>query len=183
MTSHFSTLLLHYLQKCYKRILKGRRTNKFLWKFQSDITRTNLCSHIYIHTLFTSSHYYTWRRIMRLSLYNIKIPLLNNLYPAQERLATTPASTSPALSEQQCRFFYIPQELYIKWNCCEKTRKFSLQISFKGSIFSSVILRWVMVQLGFEPVVSHSADGRSPKWANYVVYLAGRCNWRDYHVP
>ena len=101
----------------------------------------------------------------------------------KKRSATTLGSTSPAPSEQQCRFFYIPQELYIKWNCCEKTRKFSLQISFKGSTFSSVILRWVTVQLGFEPVVSHSADGRSPKWANHVVYLAGGCNWRGYHVP
>ena len=53
----------------------------------------------------------------------------------------------------------------------------------KGSTFSPVILRWVMVQLGFEPVVSHSADGRSPKWANHVVHLPGGCNWRGYHVP
>ena len=41
---------------------------------------------------------------------------------------------------------------------------------YKGSTFSSVILRpWVLVQLGFEPANSRSADRRSPNWANHAA--------------
>ena len=31
-------------------------------------------------------------------------------HPAQERLATSPGSKSSTLFEQQCGFFYVPQE-------------------------------------------------------------------------
>ena len=38
---------------------------------------------------------------------------------------------------------------------------------YKGSTFFSVIQRpWVLVQLGFEPATSCSADRRSPNWPN-----------------
>ena len=62
-----------------------------------------------------------------------------------------------------------------KWKCCETLptvfcpylrRLESLTICrchCKGSIFSSVILRpWMLVQPGFEPTTTISADGHSP---------------------
>ena len=53
----------------------------------------------YIHTLFTGSHYDTWRRIMRLSLYYDFS--LQGTNPAQKRLVTPLGSiTSPTLFEQ-----------------------------------------------------------------------------------
>ena len=77
-----------------------------------------------------------------------------------------------------CGFFYVPQEPD-KCKSCETRptvfppyprRLESLTVCrchYKGSTFFSVILRpWVLVQLGFEPVNSRSADRRSPNWAN-----------------
>ena len=41
---------------------------------------------------------------------------------------------------------------------------------YKGSTFFSVIQRpWVLVRTGFEPATSHSADRRSPNWANQAA--------------
>ena len=41
-----------------------------------------------------------------------------------------------------------------------------------------------MVQPGFEPLVSHSADQHSPKWANHVAYLTQEDVTEEiYHVP
>ena len=76
--------------------------------------------------------------------------------PAQERLATSPRSTSPTLFEQWCRFFYVPQEPD-KWKCCETGptvfRPYPRRLEnvtvcrchCKGSTFSSVILRTLSV--------------------------------------
>ena len=67
---------------------------------------------------------------------------------------TTPPEWTPrTLYEQQCGFFYAPQESE-QWKSCTSCRCYS-----KGSKFSSVILRpWVLVQPGFEPTTSRSAD-------------------------
>ena len=87
---------------------------------------------------------------------------------------TTPlGSTPPTLYEQQCGFFYVPQESE-QWKrkscktaeptefCPFPRRPECLTICRcynKGSKFSSVILRpWVLVQPGFEPTPSRSAD-------------------------
>ena len=41
---------------------------------------------------------------------------------------------------------------------------------YKGSTFFSVIQRpWVLARTGFEPATSHSADRRSPNWANQAA--------------
>ena len=40
---------------------------------------------------------------------NLRVAL-QTTHPTQERLATSPGSTSPALFEQWCGFFYVPQE-------------------------------------------------------------------------
>ena len=72
--------------------------------------------HRYCCTLFTVSHYDTWRRITRLSL-DLSLQITHQ---TQERLTTPPGSTSPTLFEQWCGFFYVPQESdEWKWKCCE----------------------------------------------------------------
>ena len=94
------------------------------------------------------------------------------------RLAKPPGSTPCTLFEQWCRFFYVPKEPD-KWKCCETgttvfrpypRRLESLTVRrchYKGSTFFSVILRpWVLVRPGFLHATSHSADWRSPNWAN-----------------
>ena len=70
--------------------------------------------HRYCCTLFTVSHYDTWRRITRLSL-DLSLQITHQ---TQERLTTPPGSTSPTLFEQWCGFFYVPQESD-EWKCCE----------------------------------------------------------------
>ena len=46
-------------------------------------------------------------------------PAYGITHPVQERFATRPRSMYPTFFEQWCRFFYIPQELDVKWKCCE----------------------------------------------------------------
>ena len=97
---------------------------------------------------------------------------------------TTPLGFNAPYSlqtEQQCGFFYIPQESE-QWKSCETgptvfcpypRRLESLTICrchSKGSTLSSVILRpWVLVWPGFEPTTSHSADRRLSNWANLAA--------------
>ena len=100
------------------------------------------------------------------------------------RLATIPGTTSPALFEQRCGFFYVPQEPD-KCKCCETgptvfrpypRRLESLTVCrchHTGSTFSPVIQRpWVLVSPRFEPVTSRLADRRSPNWANQEAVSA-----------
>ena len=69
-----------------------------------------------------------------------------------------------------------------QWKCCETGPSVfrpyprileSLTICrchYEGSTFFSVIKRpWVLVRPGFEPATSHSADRRSPNWANQLL--------------
>ena len=84
---------------------------------------------------------------------------------------TPPGSTPPILYEQQCGFFYVPQESE-HWKSCKTAgpmdfRPFPRRLEClticrcfkKGSKFSSVVLRpWLLVQPGFEPTTSRSAD-------------------------
>ena len=88
---------------------------------------------------------------------------------------TPPGSTPPTLYEQQCKFFYVPQESDLRKSCetgptvlSEKTRMSNLcRCHNKGSTLSSVILRpWVLVRPGIEPATSRSADQRLSNWAN-----------------
>ena len=95
---------------------------------------------------------------------------------------TTPlGSTPPTLYEQQCGFFYVPQESE-QWESCETgptvyrpypSRLECLAICRchnKGSTFSSVILRpCVLVRPGFKPVTSRSADRGLSNRANQVA--------------
>ena len=82
------------------------------------------------------------------------------------------------------------------WKCCETgptnfrpylRRLESLTICrchYKGSTFFSVTLRpWVLVQPGFEPATSRSADRHSPNWANYkaVIEFDASFNWFSSH--
>ena len=88
---------------------------------------------------------------------------------------TPPGSTPPTLYEQQCKFFYVPQESDQRKSCetgptvlSEKTRMSNLcRCHNKGSTLSSVILRpWVLVRPGIEPATSRSADQRLSNWVN-----------------
>ena len=88
---------------------------------------------------------------------------------------TPPGSTPPTLYEQQCKFFYVPQESDQRKSCetgptvfSEKTRVSNLcRCHNKGSTLSSVILRpSVLVRPGIEPATSRSADRRLSNWAN-----------------
>ena len=95
---------------------------------------------------------------------------------------TTPSGSMPStLYEQQCRFFYVPQESK-QWKSCETGPKAfcpyprTLEILTvcrchnKGSTFSSIVLRpSVLVRARFEPMTSCSADRRISNWANWVA--------------
>ena len=95
---------------------------------------------------------------------------------------TTPLeSTPPTLYEQQCGFFYVPQESE-QWESCETgptvyrpypSRLECLAICRchnKGSTFSSVILRpCVLVGPGLKPVTFRSADRGLSNRANQVA--------------
>ena len=96
---------------------------------------------------------------------------------------TPPGSTPPTLYEQQCGFFYVPQEQE-QWKSCEAgptvfrlcpRRLECLTICRchnKGSAFSSVVLRpWVLVRPEFEPATSFSAERRLSNWADRAAVL------------
>ena len=92
---------------------------------------------------------------------------------------TPPGSTPPTLYEQQCKFFYVPQESDQRKSCetgptvlSERTRMPNLcRCHNKGSTLSSVILRpWVLVRPGIEPATSRSADRRLSNWANRAAH-------------
>ena len=105
-------------------------------------------------------------------------------HPAHERLSHTAGVYAPySLYEQQCGFFYVPQEQE-QWKSCEagptvfrlcQWRQECLTICRyhnKGSAFSSVILRpWLLVRPEFEPVTSFSAEGRLSNWADRAAVL------------
>ena len=140
---------------------------------------TDVSSLRYIHENVNSKH----------GCQNIKAPpaatlspFMSLLYPPNPwcdwgdvwRLATPLGSMSPTLFEQWCGFFYVPREPD-QWKCCEvgptvfhpyPRRPESLTVCrshYKGSTFFSVILTpWVLVQPGFEPVTSRSAECCSP---------------------
>ena len=116
-------------------------------------------------------------------------PFISLLYPPNPwcewcgvcRLTTTPGSTSPTLFEQWCGFFYLPQEPG-KCKCCEtgptvfaslseKTRKSNrLQMALQRWHFLLSYLKTLSVgPARFEPMISRSADRRSPNWANQAV--------------
>ena len=84
---------------------------------------------------------------------------------------TPPGSTPLTLYEQQCGFFYAPQESEQWKNCktagptdfCPFPRRLEClticRCYNKGNKFSSVVLRpWVLVQLGFVPTTSRLAE-------------------------
>ena len=98
----------------------------------------------------------------------LSIPSLPN--QRMKACSTPSGSRPPNLYEQQCEFFYVPQESE-QWKSCETgptvfhpyhRRLECLTICRchnKGSTFSSVISRpWVFVRPGFEHATSRSAD-------------------------
>ena len=103
---------------------------------------------------------------------------------------TSLGSTPPTLYEQQCWFFYVPQELE-QWMSCEMAptvfcpypRRLecltNCRCHIKGSTFSSVILRpYLLVLPGFEPPTSRSTDRRLSNWANRaaVINFTHKCS-------
>ena len=65
-------------------------------------TTVCVCTQTYIYSLFTGSHYDTWRTIRRLSLYSdISLQIT---HPVQEKLTTPLGSAPPTLFEQWCGF-------------------------------------------------------------------------------
>ena len=99
---------------------------------------------------------------------------------------TQPGSRPPTLHEQQCGFFYVPQESE-QWKSCETgptvfrphpRRLECLTICRchnNESTFSSVILRpWVLIRSGIEPATSRSTDRRLTHWANQAAALCRR---------
>ena len=117
-------------------------------------------------------------------------PAYGITHPVQERLATPPGCMYPTFFEQWCRFFYIPQELDVKWKCCETgpmvccpylRRIKSLTVCrchCKGSTFWP----WVFVRPGFEPATSSSADQCFSNWANQVAVICYGClkSWEEF---
>ena len=169
-----------YVSGLQHYIRHGITCRKIRWKFATIYIRiVSLKVHTYIHCLQVAI-------MTDLKEDYEVIPVSRSLLtaepnPAQERFATTPGSTTPTLFKQWCGFFYVPQEPD-KWKCCEKGPTFfcpywkrleSLTICrchYKGSTFFSVIWSpWVVVWLGFEPTTFHSANCRSPNWANQAA--------------
>ena len=126
-------------------------------------------AHVIAFTTVTQHWDRGWNRT------NVQIdinPFIN--HPAHERLYTP-----PTLYEQQCGFFYVPQESE-QWKSCDTgplvSRPYSRRLEClticwchnKGSTFSSVILRpWA--RPGFQPATSRLTDGRFSNWANRTV--------------
>ena len=90
-----------------------------------------------------------------------------------------PGIRPPTLYEQQCKFFYVPQESDQRKSCetgptvlSEKTRMSNLcRCHNKGSTLSSVILRpSLLIRPGIEPATSRSADRRLSNWANRAAH-------------
>ena len=110
-------------------------------------------------------------------------PAYGITHPVLRRLATSPGSMYPTFFEQWCRFFYIPQELDVKWKCCETgpmvccpylRRLESLTVCrchYKGSTFWP----WVFVRPGFQPATSSSADQCFSDWAKQVAVICYGC--------
>ena len=96
---------------------------------------------------------------------------------------TPPGSTPPTLYEQQCGFFYVPQDKEQRESCetgptvfrlCQRRQECLTIYRYhnKGSAFSSVILRpWVLVRPEFEPATSFSAERRLSNWADRAAVL------------
>ena len=106
-------------------------------------------------------------------------------HPAHERLYYTTGVYAPysLRTEQQCGFFYVPQESE-QWKSCKMGPAVSrpyprwlecltiCRCHNKGGIFSSIILRpWGLVRPGFEPTTSRSADRRLINWPNRAAIL------------
>ena len=98
--------------------VNNKTINAEAWKNFWKMTIYTL-RHTYIFTLFTGSHYDTWRRIMRLFGPILRSLLTDNPHsPGKVTLATLPLPTSLTLFEQWCGFFYVPHEPD-QWKCCE----------------------------------------------------------------
>ena len=105
-----------------------------------------------LQVAFTTSDGGSWGYPYILKDLSLQIPL-----PNQERLATPLRSTSFALFEQWCGFFYVPQEpdTWVLWDGKCSFRPFPRRLesltvrrcNFKGSTFFSDSKRpWVLVR-------------------------------------